>query len=134
MFHQPDKPLAFALGRIHKQVFQTDWTHSRVFVSLAMMTFNESSVQGQSCQIQGVRVADLHQLGEGSSTGGQVHSAVQVLNMQTFQAPQAGDGGKRAVSHVAPVAAPEDGEGLQAVEQQATHDAEGHHSEVVLVH
>ena len=69
------------------------------------------------------KAADLHQLGEGSSNGGQVHPAVEVLYAQTLQAFQAGNGAKCSAADVEPVATPEDGEGFQAVEEQATQDA-----------
>lgn len=77
---------------------------------------------------------DLGQFGEGGRNGRQVHSAVEVFNAQALQALEAGDGPECAAADIEPVAAAEDSEGLQALEEQPTHDAEGDHVEVVLVH
>ena len=78
--------------------------------------------------------ADLDKLGEGSRNGGQVHAAVEVLDSEALQALEAGDGAEGATADIEPVAASENGQRLQALEEQAAHDAEGDHGEVMLVH
>lgn len=58
---------------------------------------------------------------------------MEVLYPETPQIFQAGNGTEGSTAHIEPVAAAEDGQRLQLVIHEPTHQAEGHHGEVMLV-